>query len=333
MSEMSFGQGGRALCPLHPEQVASRTCARCGNFMCGVCSEDGSLAMCPACRERSGMSAAFPLDRSNWNVGALLDYSWTTFQREWVMIVVGLLIVFGASMVGQVVSTVLTSIGEATESTALIFLTLFAGMIASTVVQGLVATGYMRMLLDVLNGQPADLGKVFSQFHKVIPYLTTTLLIFAIFIPIILLIFGSALVIAITTGLLAGGSLSPEAIDAMQPEDFVRLFTTAGAAFFVTLSVAFVVYLAVMTWLGLPMLLVQMELASDDKPTAMGVLRRCFAYARGQRLGMVGVSLLGTLIGFVGLLACCVGVIPAMGLFYLMLAGLYLSLRNGADAS
>ncbi|HZI12748.1 MAG TPA: B-box zinc finger protein [Myxococcus sp.] len=331
MAEMSFGRGGRALCPLHPEQVASQTCVRCGNFMCGVCSEDGTLSLCPTCRERTG-TARFPLSRDNWSVGALLDYSWTTFQREWVMVCVGLLIVFGASLAGQVISTVLSSIGQATESTAIIILTVLAGFLISTVVQGLVATGYMSMLLDVLNGQRADLGRLFTQFHKAVPYLLTMLLIFAIFIPIILLIFGGSLLVAVATGLLAGLDLSREGLEGISAQELVNVFTTAGTALIGTLSVAFVLYLVVLTWLGLPVMLVQMELAANESPTALGTLRRCFAYAKGQRLSMLGVSLLGMLIGIAGFLACCVGIIPAMGLFYLMLAGLYLSLRNGAEA-
>jgi hypothetical protein len=299
--------------------------------MCGVCSEDGTLSLCPTCRERTG-TARFPLSRDNWSVGALLDYSWTTFQREWVMVCVGLLIVFGASLAGQVISTVLSSIGQATESTAVIVVMVLAGFLISTVVQGLVATGYMSMLLDVLNGQRADLGRLFTQFHKAVPYLLTMLLIFAIFIPIILLIFGGSLLVAVATGLLAGLDLSREGLEGMSAQELVNVFTTAGTALIGTLSVAFVLYLVVLTWLGLPVMLVQMELAANESPTALGTLRRCFAYAKGQRLSMLGVSLLGMLIGIAGFLACCVGIIPAMGLFYLMLAGLYLSLRNGAEA-
>ncbi len=330
MAELSFGQGGRALCPLHPEQVASRTCGRCGNFMCGVCSEDGTLSLCPTCRERTG-TARFPLSRDTWSVGALLDYSWTTFQREWVLVCVGLLIVFGASLAGQVISTVLTSIGEATGSSAVSVVMVLAGFLISTVVQGLVATGYMATLMDALNGQRADLGRLFSQFHKAVPYLLTLLLIFAIFIPIILLIFGGSLLVAVATGLLAGLDLSREGLEGISAQELVNMFTAAGSAFFVTLAVAFVLYLVVLTWLGLPVMLVQMELAANESPTALGTLRRCFAYAKGQRLSMVGASLLGTLIILVGFVLCCLPAFPATGFFYVMLAGLYLSLRNGAQ--
>lgn len=83
-------------------------------------------------------------------------------------------------------------------------------------------------------------------------------------------------------------------------------------------------------WLLLPLLLVQPELAYTERPTAVDTLRRCFAHARGQRLGMVGTALLGFVLIIAGILACCVGVVPATGFFNLLVAGLYLSLRTGA---
>jgi hypothetical protein len=39
----------------------------------------------------------------------------------------------------------------------------------------------------------------------------------------------------------------------------------------------------------------------------------------------------GGLVTLAGVLACCVGMLPAMGLSYLLMGGLYLTLRNGSD--
>ncbi|WP_164011559.1 hypothetical protein [Pyxidicoccus trucidator] len=334
MAEMDFGRGAGALCPLHPERMASGTCTRCGNFMCETCSERGTQAMCPGCRERAGLGAqAFTLNRENWSVGALLEVCWEAFKREWVMITVGVLIVMAGSIVGSIVSQILGVIGGVADHWAVTGLFLVIGYIVSTVVQGLVSLGFLRMLFDVLEGQRADVGRMFTQFHKAVPYLLTTLLIFALFIPLLLLVFGGALGAAAITG----GLSSLQNVDwtAMggdsASEEVARNIGSLGPSLVVAGLVGFGLYIFPGMWLILPMLLVQPALARSENPTPMETLRRCFAYARGERWSLVGVSLLGGAIGIAGFLACCVGVLPAVGLFQLLVAGVYLALSNGAE--
>ena len=329
MTEMDLGGGAGALCPLHLERTASRTCTRCGNFMCDTCSEGGTQAMCPTCRERAGMGVhAFALNRDNWSVGALLEVCWEAFKREWLMITIGVLIVIAGSIAGSVVSQVLGAVGGLTDNLAITVLFLLMGYILSTVVQGLASLGFLRMLLDVLAGQRADVGRIFTQFHKVVPYLLTTLLIFALLIPFLLVVLGGGLAAAAITGGLGDVDWTALGGD-NSSEEVARTLGTLGPSMVVMGVVAFGLFIFPGMWLMLPLLLVQPALARSENPTPVETLRRCFAYARGERWSLVGVSLLNGAIGLAGFLACCVGIIPAIGFGQLIMAGLYLALSNG----
>jgi uncharacterized membrane protein len=59
-------------------------------------------------------------------------------------------------------------------------------------------------------------------------------------------------------------------------------------------------------------------------------LRRAWQLGRGQRLRVLGYTLVTSVVVLLGVLACLVGVIPALPLAYLLLLGLFLALRNGS---
>jgi len=84
-------------------------------------------------------------------------------------------------------------------------------------------------------------------------------------------------------------------------------------------------------YFGLPLYLLQPELTLNEDVSPMQALRNCYTLARGERLSLFGVGLLVMALVLVGLLACCVGIFPALGLGQLLLAGLYLALRNGSE--
>lgn len=335
MAEMDFGREEGALCPLHPGRVATGTCTRCGNFMCDACSQGGAQALCPTCRERVGAEApAFALSRENWSVGALLETCWDAFKREWVMICVGFLIFIAASMVGSVVSQVLGFMSGLSDHWGVKGVFIVTGYLLSTVLQGLVTLGYLRMLFDVLDGRKADLGRLFTQFHKAVPYLLTTLLSFVVMVPVLLLVVGGVLgTLALSGGLsaLQGADWMGAAGSQDTSAELVRVMRELGPSLLLAMFVGVALYCFPGGWLLMPLALLQPELARSENPTALGTLRRCFAYARGERLSMLGVLLLGIPLGLAGTLACCVGLIPAMGLLQLLIAGLYLTLSNGVE--
>ncbi|AKQ69739.1 Membrane glycoprotein [Myxococcus hansupus] len=327
MAETEFEAG--ASCPLHPAFQAVGTCTRCGNFMCRTCSQGGSQAWCPACLEREGMGRSFPLNRENWSVGGLLELSWEAFKREWVMLSVGVLIFMAASFVGQVFSQILSLIGGLVDNVAVLVVAFLIGTLGSYVIQGAVTLGFLRMSMDVLNGQRADLARMFSQFGKVPAYLGTLVLSILLVTPLLVLIVAGSVGAGLATGSVSWSELVaildlPEAELGGAIAGLLPTFTVMGVT-------ALALYCFPGAWLLTPLVLLQPELARTDSPRVVETLRRCFAYAKGERLPIVGVLLLGGLFMCVGFLLCCLPVVPALGLFQLMLAGLYLALSNSAE--
>ncbi|NOK13335.1 hypothetical protein [Corallococcus exercitus] len=322
MSDVDFGRAMGASCALHPGREATGTCARCGNFTCDACSLNGTSPRCPTCRERSG--ATFPLNRETWTFSKLWDVCWAAFQREWGMLSLAVLIYIGVSFGAQLLINVAVGIGAAADSGAVAAVLTLVGLVAQQLVQGLVQLGLLRVYFDVLHGGRVDVARLFSQMHKAVPYALTMLLVFAIvLVPLIIL--GVLGVLALMgTGLLSGIHLGA---DPSPSQVFDALVPIMGV-----LGLAFLVLVVPLTYLLLPLYLVQPELAYDDvPPSPIEVLRRSWAASRGQRLGMLGVGLVAGAVMVAGFFVCCVGVIPGMALAQLLIAGMFLSLRAPRD--
>ncbi|NVJ19522.1 hypothetical protein [Myxococcus sp. AM010] len=327
MAETEFTSG--ASCPLHPAFEAVGTCSRCGNFMCRACSEGGSQAWCPACRQREGVGQAFALNRENWSISGLMDVSWEAFKREWVMLCVGVLIFLAGSFAGQVVSQLFSVISGVTESVVVIVLGFFIGMIGSYAIQGAMTLGLLRMCMDVLSGRRADLARMFSQFSKIPQYLGTVFLSFLLMLPLLVLIVVGALGAGLATGTLSWSELV--ALKDLPASELDAALTPMVPGLAVMGLVAIALYIFPGGWLLTPLILMQPELARTEAPGVVETLRRCFVYARGQRLPMIGTMLLGGLLAMVSVFLCCVPVIPALGFLQLLMAGLALALSNGAE--
>ncbi|RKH20444.1 hypothetical protein D7X74_03990 [Corallococcus sp. CA047B] len=324
MSDMDFGREAGASCALHPEQVATGTCARCGNFMCDTCSQGGTSPRCPTCRARFG--AEFPLNRDNWSIGGLWEVCWPIFQREWGMLSLAVLISFGVSFGSQLLVTLGQGIGSALDSTVLAVVLSLVGFLAQLVVQGLVQLGLLRVCFDVLQGGRADVARLFSQMHKVGPYLLTMLVVFAIIVVPLLILGALGFLVAMGAGF--GGDM-PWNMDA---DTSPAARWDAVAPVLAVMGGVSAVLLIPFIYVTLPLYFVQPELAYEDVPPGpLQLLRRCWEYARGQRLAMVGVGFLVGAIALAGFFACCVGLIPAMALAQLLISGMYLALRPRSD--
>jgi hypothetical protein len=272
--------------------------------MCDTCSEWGAQAQCPECRERTGVGA-FPLNRANWNFGGLWDYTWETFKREWLMLSLGTLCLMVLSFIVQAVAGILPMIGKAAGGDVLSIILQIIGTLIQTVVQGVLGLGYMKMVFDVLQGQRADVGRLFTQLHKAGPYLVTTLLLGLMFL----------LPIAAVSGVAAGVVYALGGF-----EDKAVLISVIG--------VTFMLALVPLLYFGLPVCLLQPAMAFEESFTATDIIRHCYTLARGERLSILGVMFVGILLVFAGFLACCVGMIPAMALLQVLIGGLYLALRT-----
>ncbi len=320
MSGTDMGVGGDvARCAMHPSIAARGTCERCGNFMCEVCSEGGARRLCPACRERTGEGADFPLDRHSWSINALWEYCFEAFKREWLMLSVAMLVAMAVGMVAQLAGNVASTIAGFTDSVALIVLAALFAFVVQTVVQGVMGMGMLRVAFDVLEGGRADLGRLFSQMHKAWRYLGTALLAVLVLGVPLMLLFGlllvvGMLVVGVPVGVLAG----EDALRAQGPL-MVALFSGAGL---ITLVPAL--------YFGMPVYLLQAHLAFSEEETPVGALRHCYLLVRGQRMSLFGVLLVMGVVALIGMLACCVGILPALALSQLLLGGAYLALRRGS---
>jgi len=321
MAGMDSGSRGLgAGCALHPAQQATGTCARCGNFMCDACGAYGTQTFCPTCRERTGVSA-FPLGRDTWSFSALWDYCFEAFKREWVMLSLALVVTIAVSMVANLFGSIGTAIFQGGDSLVPLILAMILAYLVQVAVQGVMGMGMMRVVFDVLEGGRADVGRVFSQVHKVGRYVLATLIaVVVVSLPLMILFCVLSFVGLVAVGvpvsdMLAGGAALREQLPA--------LLGVLGGAFLLTFIPAI--------YFGLPLYLLQAELTSNEDVTAVRAFRNCYVLARGERLSLFGFSLLAILLVLVGLMACFVGVIPATALMQLLLGGLYLALRNGSE--
>lgn len=323
-------QGGwsqEARCAVHPEYVARGTCRRCGSFMCEQCSEQGAQGLCPSCRERLGVDADFPLRRDTWTFSALWDVSWGLFQREWLQLCAASLVVFGVGFGVQMVVSMLAAAAQAVGDLVAYFAVALLGGLVQSTVQGVATLGLIRLLFDALAGRRVDLGVIFTQFHKAGRYLLGLLVIFAVSMAVVLLlVVGLGLVVAIAV-MVAAGASGAELPDMSDP--VAILGASAGAV--VGVLVMGAVLMVPLLYFTLPLIFWQHELAFNDRASALDSLRACYTLARGQRLAILGVVLVGGLLVLGGLVACCVGAIPAVAFMQLLFAGLYRSLRKGSE--
>ncbi len=80
--------------------------------MCDECCLGGSELSCPKCRALLG--EGFPYSRDNHDFSRLWDFSFAAWKREWVMLSVGFVILFGVQigvgLVGNVFQAIVGAI-------------------------------------------------------------------------------------------------------------------------------------------------------------------------------------------------------------------------------
>jgi hypothetical protein len=65
--------------------------------------------------------------------------------------------------------------------------------------------------------------------------------------------------------------------------------------------------------------------------TALEAISRTWTLGSGQRLRMIGYILVSTLIVVLGAIACCVGMIPAVPIYFMLFLSLFLALRKSSS--
>ncbi len=311
-----------ARCAVHTEVAASAVCARCGNFMCGTCSQGGAQQWCPTCV--ASYAGAFPFKRDDFDFSRIWDFCWAIFTREWVMLSVAVIIYFFVAMAGGMVGNIFTQAAmQATiggdpgalardperlftaRNIAILGGAYAMSILISTVVTGIGLMGLIRVSTDVLHGRKVDLGRMFLDIKKLGRYVGAQLLLMAV-----------GLVGAVPMGIAAYLAFAGARGD--RP---VVLAVGGLVSALIALTLAIV---------ALPLLLAQYEIVYGDAGT-IEALSRVWRLGSGFRLQLFGYSLVGGLVILAGVIACCVGMLPAMGLQQLIMASLYLALRNGSD--
>lgn len=325
-----------AQCAVHLGRPARFACARCGNFMCDECSLGGSEAQCPACRQK--LVSDFPFSRTDYDFGRVWDYAFEAFKREWLMLSLAALIFFAVAMVGGLIAGVIQQVGMAIvgvsqpnfgrgdfDGSQLIpFIVVYGvsqliGTVINVVVQGVFLMGLVRLCLDVLAGQKANLERLFSQLKRLPDYIIQQLvLIFVIGVPVALI---TLALLGVGFFVLVGGSM--ESLRHFRPDD---LFTGKMTVLFV-LTFFWAIFLGIM---ALPLMFAPMELVFGGAG-GFESIRRAWTLGTGHRGMTFVVALVGGLVLIAGFFACCVGVLPAFALYYLLLITLFLALRKGSE--
>ncbi|PTL80720.1 hypothetical protein DAT35_25540 [Vitiosangium sp. GDMCC 1.1324] len=314
----SGSRGLGAPCALHPTQVATGTCERCGNFMCDVCGEQGRQILCPSCRERLGV---FPLRRDTWSFSSLWDYCYELFKRDWLMLSVAVLVAMGVSMTINALGNLAGPLLKREDSLVPIIIVGVFTAVMQMVVQGVMGMGMLRVVFDVLEGKRVDVGRLFSQVDKAGRYVAAMLIALVVVgLPLLLLFALLTFVGLVSVGLPASGIFESGISGLEAAPTLVGVFSAAGLVTF-----------AAACYFALPLYLLQSELTYNEDVTPVQALRNCYELARGERLSLLGVTLVGALLALVGVFACCVGVLPAVAMGQLLVGGLYLALRNGSE--
>ncbi len=313
--------GFGALCAIHPERTARVTCRRCGNFMCDECSVGGSESLCPRCLQLHG-GGQFPFDRNSVTFGELINYAMKVWGQEWVMLSIGVLIVVMIGFAASFVSNIFQGIAGAfvgNDPNAKVGVALvgsFAGSAISVVVQGIFQLGLYRICFDVLQGKKADLARLFTQTSKIGSYLLQALVIGLAFVVPLFIYFGVSLLIAAKVGGVP-----------INPREWGQADLNPG--FFIVMSLSVLAAIPVLVYFALPLSFASMELVYGDVG-AIEALRRAFTLARGFRLWLLGYGIIGGFATLIAFAFCCLPGLPVTALVNLVMAGLYVAVRNGS---
>lgn len=297
-----------ARCAVHAGVEATAVCRRCGNYMCPACSRDGSSPQCDACRARGGTE--FPFSRERWSFSELVEYCWKRFKVEWLMLSVTALIfialiygiAFALTFAGFMLAVAVPDAGAGADRTAATVLRIsieIAQFLLQVALQLWLQLGFFAVGLDVAEGRPAQVGRLFSQLDRFPAALLQLLIVYA----------GMA---AYAAPLAAVYLLVPG-------EESTRQYAVLAVASVLLLPALYV---------ALGCAFAMLELVHDPSASAISALRTSFALVRDRRLVVAGSAIAIGLIMAGGLLACCVGAIPSSAFAVLVYCGLFLALKT-----
>lgn len=291
--------------------------------MCEGCSLGGSEPYCPRCQP---LVTRVPFDRTTVTPGGVWNHVWECFKREWGMLLVSLLVfVVCAAVVTGILDAIMELPFRALNISNVVVLAIpmLLSNLVTTAATAIFDVGFQRVLIDVLEGRKADLRRMFSQFPKAGTIVVQKVLLFALFTVPLAAYFGLLTLIAARVN---GVPLDASSGDVFTFVWSMLLQGKGVAIFFVGTLIALVPII----YFFLPLIFANTELAYADGVGAMESIKNIFVVSKHRRGDLIVTWLLTILIAFVGMLALCVGIIPAAVLIQMMYVGLYLGLRNGS---
>jgi hypothetical protein len=301
-----------ARCAVHADAEAFAVCRRCGNYMCRACSRDGTSPQCDSCRARG--AAEFPFSRERWSFSDLISYCGKRFEAEWLTLsltaLIFLALLYGISFAltfGSVLLIAAVPDGvnpDASAAATVLRVSIqIAQFLLQIVIQMWLQLGFFSVVLDVAEGRRAEIGRLFSRLDRFPAALLQVLVIYGV-----LLVYAAPIV--------AAYFLLPGAEE------------TRG---YIALAVAALLAIPLI-YLGIGCAFGMVELVHDRSASAISALRSSFAIVQGQRFAVLGGAFLVALIVTGGMLACCVGMIPAMAFGTLVYCSLFLALKTPTTA-
>ena len=181
------------------------------------------------------------------------------------------------------------------------------------VISGVFTLGLWAMAMRGLHGQRTTVGTLFSQLSKIGKYIVQTLVVFfgigVIILPIVVVVW---LVF-----------VGPVDLDTPMSE----IMEDAGRPF----ALASLLLLPLYVYIASGIAFIQAELAFNDDAGPVEAIMYSWRIARGKRWRIIGVGLLAMLIFVGSAMFCGIGLLFGAPLATLLLAALYIGLRNGAD--
>lgn len=271
--------------------------------------------------EPADPAPAFPIDRHAVTLGGIVSTASDAWRRDlgtWVLATV-LSLVIGTGIPGVLdlvlgVAGAFGTSGEPNTPTRALFEGLAIGLeLLQMLIGGILTMGLWAMAMHGLHGRVTPIAALFSQIRKVLKFVLQQI---AMWVPL-------GLVIATLAALVVWASVGTIDFDMPMDEAWVR----AGPplSWFALLSSPVLIYVVLGIWLA------PIELTFDDHVGPVEAIFRSWRMARGKRWLILVTLVIAGIIGSASVLLCGVGILFGAPFATLLVAALYLALREGAD--
>jgi hypothetical protein len=295
-----------ARCAEHPVVVAVGLCARCGNFLCSACAAWGSAGLCRVCLVRFG-TLDFPFTRDNWTIDGVCNHAFGIWKRHWAPLA-------GVSAIALVASYALsfaTGVMQALvprakpgESSLIVLVIVGIAFLFQVLVQAWMPLAMQAVALQVVRTGRVELDVAFRSITRLPQALLQSFLVTLPFLAL-----G-----AVAIGLVIGFDLSNKLEPLWKP--LLWSSPLIGAALFL--------YVTGLIFMQLPLL--------EDPPLGpLAAIEASMRAVSGERPRVIVMAVIIGATMIAGFLLCCVGMVFTMGLANLMLATLYLALKEPPD--